>query len=57
VAATFAPFDPGDLACCCADLLADETRRAEMRTAGLARAREFSWERHVSQLVELTRKV
>lgn len=57
VAATFDPFDPGDLARCCARLLADEPRRSAMRAAGLARSREFSWESHVSGLVELVRRV
>ncbi|MFM8395721.1 MAG: glycosyltransferase family 4 protein [Acidobacteriota bacterium] len=51
--AAFAPFDPDDLARCCAELLADEPGRLEMRRRGLARAGAFSWDRHVSGLVEL----
>ncbi|MFN7828425.1 MAG: glycosyltransferase family 4 protein [Acidobacteriota bacterium] len=54
--ATFAPFDPDDLARCCAELLADEPRRLEMRRRGLARAGVFSWDRHVSGLVALTER-
>jgi glycosyltransferase involved in cell wall biosynthesis len=51
--ATFSPFDFADLARCCAELLADDSRRMKMREDGLARAREFSWDRHVSGLVEI----
>lgn len=56
-AATFDPFDPGDVARCCAELLADPTRREKMRSAGLARAGDFSWEQHVTELIELVRRV
>ena len=55
--ATFSPFDSADLAHCCAELLADESRRTRMRESGLARARDFSWDRHVEDLVELTKRL
>lgn len=52
-AAYFAPFEPGDLARCCANLLADPPRRNDLGQRGLARIASFSWDAHVRKLVEL----
>ncbi|MFZ4792506.1 MAG: glycosyltransferase family 4 protein [Blastocatellia bacterium] len=52
-AAYFAPFEPGDLARCCAELLADPPRRNDLGQRGLARIASFSWDAHVLKLAEL----
>ncbi len=44
--------DAGNLASGIAEVLADETRRAELSTKGMARAAVFSWERCARETVE-----
>jgi glycosyltransferase involved in cell wall biosynthesis len=47
------PTDPESIAAGLQRVLADSQRRAEMRTAGLARAAQFSWSRVAAQTGEL----
>lgn len=56
-AATFAVFDPADLARGAVELLTDEARRHALRERGLARAQDFSWDAHVGRLIELAQRV
>jgi glycosyltransferase involved in cell wall biosynthesis len=49
----FSTLDPEDLAAKCLTLMEDSARRERMKEMGLARAREFSWERHFESLLEL----
>jgi glycosyltransferase involved in cell wall biosynthesis len=51
------PSDPHELARALRGLLDDEARRAELRAAGLARARTFSWRRMAAETVRVYREV
>lgn len=56
-ASYFDPFDPDDLARCCAELLADQLRQNYLAQKGLARIANFSWDDHVRGLVELIARI
>jgi len=47
------PYDPGAIAAAMRRVLEDSTLRAHLRTRGLARAREFSWERSIRRVREI----
>jgi glycosyltransferase involved in cell wall biosynthesis len=56
-AATLPPADPERWAREIQALLGDESRRAELIQRGLARAREFTWQRAAAETLELYRAV
>ncbi len=47
------PYDPGAIAAAMRRVLEDSTLRADLRARGLARAREFSWERSIRRVREI----
>lgn len=49
------PYDVTDIATALGELLTDEAKRRRLREAGLARAREFSWERTARETMEVLR--
>ncbi len=49
----FPPFDDGSLATICAEVLCDADLRGSMRLRGLQRSAQFSWDDHVTGLIEL----
>lgn len=51
------PNDAGDLRAALEELLGDEGRRAELRAAGLERAKLFSWEQTARTTMEVLRSV
>ena len=51
------PYDTASIADGVAKVLSDPTLRDEMRVKGIARAREFSWERSVSRTREIYQEV
>lgn len=53
----FPRFSPDALAAEVVGLANDETRRSEMSQAGLARSQDFSWRRHVNELVALAKTI
>ncbi|MEP7337866.1 MAG: glycosyltransferase family 1 protein [Acidobacteriota bacterium] len=53
----FDVFDETALAAQCVRVLADQTLSEKLRTDGLARSRQFSWDEHVRQLDALIRRI
>jgi glycosyltransferase involved in cell wall biosynthesis len=51
------PYDPGAIADAMQRVLDDEALRVELRTRGLARAREFSWERSICRVRKIYSEV
>jgi glycosyltransferase involved in cell wall biosynthesis len=51
------PYDPDAIAGGLRLVLTDQTLRAELKARGLARAREFSWERSVARVRDIYREV
>jgi len=51
------PYDVGAIACAIGRVLTDPALAAELRRKGLARAREFSWERSVLKTLDVYRRV
>lgn len=51
------PYATQDIAAALVRVVSDEAYRAELRARGLARAREFSWERTAAQTLPVYRKV
>jgi glycosyltransferase involved in cell wall biosynthesis len=53
----FAHFSPPELADCILRLSKSPERKAQMRELGLARSRDFSWEKHVEQLLQVAHRL
>ncbi|MFY9790302.1 MAG: glycosyltransferase, partial [Candidatus Sulfotelmatobacter sp.] len=53
----FPRFEPGILAQRIMQLCESPEQRAEMREMGILRSRDFSWDKHVEQLISLARSV
>ena len=51
------PYDAGSIADGMTKVLSDPALREKLRVKGIARAREFSWERSVSRTLEIYREV
>jgi glycosyltransferase involved in cell wall biosynthesis len=51
------PYDPGAIAAAMRRVLEDSSLRADLRMRGLARAREFSWERSIRRVREIYAEV
>ena len=51
------PYEPAAIADAMQRVLSDEALRADLRRRGLARAREFSWERSIGRVREIYREV
>jgi len=51
------PYEPGAIADAMRQVLTDSALCADLRTRGLARAREFSWERSVARVREIYEEV
>jgi glycosyltransferase involved in cell wall biosynthesis len=51
------PYEPAAIADAMQRVLTDETLRADLRRRGLARAREFSWERSIARVHEIYAEV
>jgi glycosyltransferase involved in cell wall biosynthesis len=51
------PYDPDSIADALARVFEDSSLRADLSARGLARAREFSWERSVRQVRDLYAQV
>ncbi|MGB0005668.1 MAG: hypothetical protein WBP97_01185, partial [Candidatus Sulfotelmatobacter sp.] len=53
----FPRFEPGILAQRIMQLCESPEQRAKMREMGILRSRDFSWDKHVEQLISLARSV
>jgi glycosyltransferase involved in cell wall biosynthesis len=51
------PYEPGAIADAMRQVLTDSALRADLRSRGLARAREFSWERSIKRVREIYEEV
>jgi len=51
------PYEPGAIADAMRQVLTDSALRADLRRRGLARAREFSWERSIKRVREIYEEV
>jgi glycosyltransferase involved in cell wall biosynthesis len=53
----FPRFSEENLAAQLLELASDEKRRSVMSETGLARSKDFSWDRHVSSLLALSAQI